>query len=284
MWPVTVYLPPEHLRRKYVGDWFRAMLDSAQRAGIKAEHIHNMKEPADTALTWGWIRPGQSSHFHASIVRMGVDFGYWKHLAKQPHDYPMRVTVNAGHPHGFVHGRDWPPDRWDALGLVTRTDFDPAGPIILVGQGRKSVWMYGEKPGEWETRKLNQLRAAYPGRDILFRAKPGRGHLTNLGNAPLAEGKIEHVLRGAALVVCRHSNVALDAILAGVPVVCEDGLASAVCPRELPEWKAIRPLSQADRMRVLHASAWWQWTGYEAAQGHVWRFLRAMVDGKSPVY
>jgi hypothetical protein len=44
---------------------------------------------------------------------------------------------------------------------------------------------------------------------------------------------IEHVLAGASLVVTWHSNVAVDAIRLGIPVICREGAAAAVCPSEL---------------------------------------------------
>ena len=41
---------------------------------------------------------------------------------------------------------------------------------------------------------------------------------------------IDQALTGCSLVVTWHSNVAVDAIRMGIPVVCRDGAAAAVCP------------------------------------------------------
>ena len=77
---------------------------------------------------------------------------------------------------------------------------------------------------------------------------------------------IEQVLAGARLVVCRHSNVAVDAVIAGVPFECEDGAAY---------WLQGKPYTVENRLDLLHRLCWWQWTCYEAPAA--WRFIKGML-------
>jgi hypothetical protein len=186
---------------------------------------------------------------------IGWDMGYWSR------DVAMRVTVDAGHPRALPL---MPGDRWEAAGIALREDFDPNGPVVLVGMGRKSRAQFGLVGQEWEARALDRIRGAYPGRPVIYRPKKPE----SLAGCPSAEGVIEDVLRGASLVVCRHSNVAVDACIAGVPVVCEDGAAVALYGSDLSA--PVNP-DREQRRRFLQNLAWWQWQPNEAEGA--WRFL-----------
>lgn len=184
---------------------------------------------------------------------IGWDMGYWDR------DRMMRVTVGGDHPRALP---DMPATR---PAPALRDDADASGPIILVGMGRKSREQFGFYGLEWELRTLAAIRAAHPGRRVLYRPKKPEW-LAGLDNA---DGEIADVLRGASLVVCRHSNVAVDACIAGVPVVCEDGAATALYGSDL-----LHPANpgEAERRRFLNNLAWWQWLPTEAAQA--WQFLQ----------
>ncbi len=84
---------------------------------------------------------------------------------------------------------------------------------------------------------------------------------------------IDRALQGAGLVVTWHSNVAVDAIRMGVPVICKDGAAAAVCPSELPPSGQVPPLSAALRDRFLANLAWFQWLPDEPG---IWPFLQEL--------
>jgi hypothetical protein len=77
---------------------------------------------------------------------------------------------------------------------------------------------------------------------------------------------IAQLLRGASLVVARHSNVCLDAVQAGVPFEAEDGAAV---------WLQRREFTPANRLEFLQRLAWWQWRAAEAPRA--WQFLKGMV-------
>jgi hypothetical protein len=90
---------------------------------------------------------------------------------------------------------------------------------------------------------------------IVRRDKPRSRHANTV--------PIEEALVGARLLVCRHSNCAIDATIAGVPFECEDGAAW---------WLAGKPFTAAARLDFLHRLCWWQWRHEESAQA--WTFLR----------
>lgn len=74
---------------------------------------------------------------------------------------------------------------------------------------------------------------------------------------------IDEALRGASLVVCRHSNVAVDACVAGIPVECDDGAAAAL-------YRGNPNPTREQRAEFLRRLTFWEWRPDEAAQAWDW--------------
>lgn len=194
---------------------------------------------------------------------IGWDLGYWKH--RENETFRMRCTIDTDHPPQWL--RDEPSSRFDAESIPLRSEYDPLGPIVLIGLGPKSARVVKEKHQQWELSALARIRAAYPQAEIIFRPKRPDHPLID-GIRAHSDGPIEDAIRGASLIVCRHSNVAIDACIAGIPVVCEDGIASALYGADLINPK--RP-TESERLRFLRNVAWWQWKPEEAAKA--WKYL-----------
>lgn len=200
-------------------------------------------------------RPWQMRHMQTGRPMIAWDLGYWDR------ENTMRVTINADHPHAML--RPEKRDRWEAAKIELREDFDPDGPIILVGLGAKAVRVLNALPSQWESRALKKIRKTHPGKEVIF--KPKRpGDLGPEGVRYLRDVPVETALKGASLTVCRHSNVAVDACIAGIPVECEDGAALALY-RDNPA-----PTRQ-QRLEFLHSLAYWQWKPEEAKDA--WKYL-----------
>lgn len=148
-----------------------------------------------------------------------------------------------------------------------REDADPAGPVLLVGLGEKSLPAYRLQPLQWERAAVERIRRRLPGAEIIWRPK-GNIVRSLAGVRPEAGGTIEEALRGKSLVVCRHSNVGVDAALAGVPVWCDDGAAAAL-------YSAGPNPTPAQRLQFLHRLSWWNWSPAEAAA--CWEWVRRCV-------
>lgn len=178
------------------------------------------------------------------------DLGYWDR------DRSMRLAIDTLHPTEQQLGRTPPVPRRE---FVLREDADPGGGILLIGLGRKSLFAYGIGDElTWERAKLADLRKRYPGRPIYWRPKGERA--IDLDGLPMRHAMpIEEALRGLSLVAVRHSNVAVDAAVAGVPVECDDGAAIALY-RDNP-----RP-TVAQRLDFLARLSWWNWGSDEARE------------------
>lgn len=192
------------------------------------------------------------------------DLGYWRR-----DEGFMRCSIDHLHPQRML--RPEPATRWEAAGIALRHDSNLArGPVIVAGMGLKSQQQFGLAANEWERQAVKLARKAWPDHEVVFRPKRGLGRLPGVRTA---SGSIEAVLCGAALVVCRHSNVAIDACIAGIPVVCEDGAGAALYGNDIA-----RPgIARLDaRMAFLQSLAWWQWRADEAKEA--WQYLLQRLE------
>lgn len=182
------------------------------------------------------------------------DLGYWDR------DDGLRLAVDGLHPTAAQLALA--PDGEQRRRVVLREDADPAGHILLVGLGQKSLPLYGLRALEWERSALARLKREFPSRRIVHRLKGGRGPRLP-GTKECTAESIEDALRGCSLVVCRHSNVGVDACIAGVPVRCDAGAAVAL----YGNGQAPTP---AERSEFLRQLAWWNWRPHEAAAAWDW--------------
>lgn len=230
------------LTEAYRGDseWL-VMFGVGAKAHAQARALHVSRESSRTIL---------------------FDLGYFGHR-KGPGGH-LRVSIDRDHPQHLLDGA--PDDggaRWAEQGIRLREDADPAGHIVLVGLGAKSR-IYLESD-DWEQRKLEELERRFPGRRIIHRPKP-KQEFKPLRCDRDETTPIDDLLRGASLVVARHSNVAAEAVVAGVPFEAEDGAAA---------WLNGREYSLANRREFLHRLAWFQWRATEAPQA--WLFLKGLA-------
>jgi hypothetical protein len=216
-------------------------------------------------------RPWFFQHVASGRHAIGWDLGYWN---RSGDNRAMRVAIDADHPQSWL--RDEEQHRFDSYGIPLRDDHDPNGPIVLVGLGPKANQVLGTEEMTWERAALVRIRRTYPSADVIFRPKRAGDPRTLPDTRRLAGMPIEEVLAGASLVVCRHSNVAIDACIAGIPVACEDGAAAALYDNDFAN--PVKP-SAEQRRRFLRNLAWWQWTPQEAAAA--WRYLLARLEANA---
>lgn len=200
--------------------------------------------------------PARDTHVRKGGKALLMDLGYF---GRQKGGGYMRFSIDRDHPQHLLDGTPPTPGRWEQFGIALREDYDPAGRVILAGLGYKTRAYLRVR--DWEIRKYAALVKRFGQRRILYR--PKRKPFVALNARMDMASPIEALLQGAALVVCRHSNVAIDAAIAGVPFECEDGAAM---------WLARRPYTPENRLDFLRRLAWWQWKPEEAAQA--WAFIK----------
>lgn len=186
------------------------------------------------------------------------DLGYWNR------EEEMRMSIDGIHPKS--EHLEKAPDKPRRL-FRLRDDYDPNGPVLLVGIGFKSVQAYDLGYMHWEKSALQSITQRFPDKKILWRPK-GKDRNMLPGTKMVAGGPIEEAIKGCSLVVCRHSNVAIDACIAGVPVECEDGAAYALYknnPNPPPE----------QRLDFLNRLSWFNW---KIGDTDVWHHIHRTVN------
>lgn len=220
----------------------------------------NYKGDCELLMVYGTGHPmrrvGWLSHIASGRHAIGWDLGYYNRQ-----DQTMRLTVDADHPHRMLQPEA--PERWDSAGIELYEAARPAGPVIIVGMSQKANKIHLMGRMHWEMRAAREAKKRHPDREVVY--KPKRDTDPSLPGVRRLRVDIKEALHGASLVMCRHSNVAIDACIAGVPVLCEDGAAFALYGKK-------QSPSRAERLEFLRSLAHWQYTPDEAALA--WTFLR----------
>lgn len=272
---IEVVLPAIFAHRPDVRGILEGACAGLKAADRDAKIVSHETGTADIVVLWGAGHPAMLDVMNETVARgahvIAWDAGYWERATH------LRCSIDAVHPTATVMAKARSPDRFDRLGIALRNEWNREGPIVLVGMGVKCAAMYGEPIGRWEHDMAVAVASRFPGRTILFRPRPGAGgHCRDVpGCTTVDKRPIETVLKGASLVVCRHSNVAVDAIVAGIPVVSEGGAAAAVCPMTLDD--VGEPLADDVRLQFLYNLAWLNWSRDELRLATTWQAIEEVM-------
>lgn len=257
------------VKRRKPSELLKAISRQATAAGYNCV-ISREYPPCDWLFLYGWggvvqqkaIR-GHKGHYAA------FDLGYWNREAGP--DQMWRISIDGFHsPKRVMRGEH--PGRDRARGLVASPQRNKDGPILLIGNGPKSQRVGAQM---WSAKMCERLRKRFPEKKILFRPKPDRPAERGVRHDGLAIGDLNTELRRASLVVCRHSNVAVDACIVGTPVVCEDGAAASIYPR-LENWKD-QPSIEL-RQEFLERIGYWQWSLRDVNEGRFWPWMESQLE------
>lgn len=231
-----------------------AVCDAIRRgAGLP---LHRMQADGSVAL-YGFLRGGLEALTAARAAGKAWvygDRGYFN--ASRGSDYSgyFRFTRNAWQHDGRG---EYSPAKWQQLGLPIwpwrkgrHILVCPPGDIFTQGVG-------GFAAQDWLRSTLAALQANTD-RPVRVRLKPEPG----VGSPLQAD------LNGCHALVTYMSNTAVEAVLAGVPVYCDERSAACVMGKSLAQLNEIEcPAYPQDRARWAAALAANQWTLAEVAAG-----------------
>lgn len=244
------------------------LYESAGEAGISVTAVKEYTGGYDWLVMWGVGATGRSEIRHRHIQKGGRailwDLGYFN---RKKEGGACRPSIDDDYPTRWLDRTPGTPGRWESLGIKLGNNYDPDGHIVLAGIGPKQRAYMSPKLDRWESQKLAELQARFPGRRIVYRPKPNRKS-PSLPVKTDATSPIQDVLKGAALAVCMHSNVAVDAVIAGVPFESEDGVST---------WLRGKEYTPEVRLDFLRRLACWQWKPEELTDA--WRFLSEVISG-----
>jgi hypothetical protein len=247
----------------------QSLVHTASSAGIEPRVTQAYHGRSDWLVMWGIGADHRSSlrwqHIRAGGLVALWDIGFFKREKVRGF---CKVSINDDYATRWLDKTEPDPSRWEAVDLKLRDDYNPDGHIVVAGIGPKQRMYMGLSAGSdcWEQQKIDEARRRFPGRRVVYRPKPNRTS-PSLRCETDATSDISEVLRGAALVICMHSNVAVDAVLAGIPFESEDGVST---------WLRGKPYTRETRQDFCRRIARWQYKAYEMAEA--WQFLRSMSD------
>lgn len=256
-----------------------SLYQGAIKQGLDSKIASKGTSPDNVLVMYGMGGPDRlhiaNKHVEAGGRLITWDAGYWeRQLSDGERKY--RVAFDGMHsPYLVMKGGTPSEERWAQSRIKMLSSGSPDGHIMLVGNGPKSNAVVSQG---WSQAKAQEIRETFPNKKIIYRPKPRRPPERGIDCDMVSSGAIESALADASLVVCRHSNVAVDACIAGVPVVCEDGAAACIYPNRLEDYK-----NQPDfktRIEFLHRLAYWQWSTSECSKGIVWPWLIKVLNGK----
>lgn len=241
-----------------------AFVAAAHSAGDRVKETRTYEGSSDWLVLYGVGASVNDAARKAHVSRGGRvlmwDLGYWERKKIVGN---LRMSIDTDHPQQWFDKTPSDSWRWEKAKIKLRSDADPNGPIILIGMGRKSRAYLGSP--NWEQSAYKNLVQRFPGRRIIYRPK-GRDS-ERMPCESDAATPIGDLLKGASLLVCRHSNCAVDATIAGVPFEAEDGAAI---------WLKQREFTPENRLKFLRRLAWWQWQTSEVSEA--WTFAKKVVN------
>jgi hypothetical protein len=164
--------------------------------------------------------------------------------------------------------RNCPADRFLAAGIELQERPAGVNQVLVIGMSEKAAGTHGFRPGEWETQMLNRVRElAGPDLNVIMRSK-------SKNNQP-----IELTLRHTLVAVMHHSNVAVDALIQGVPIYARKGVGRLVSRDSIEYAGSIGwdiPTYET-RRQLLQDIAYAQWTPAEMRTGAAWEHIRGLI-------
>lgn len=272
---IGVYFAPHNNRSHIVG---RAMAYGIARCGVKVQFKpstnHRSRCEFDAAIFYGLA--GGLSRVLAEYRETGrrafyIDLGYWGRRKLSRWDGNHKIAMNSRHPTAYFQDRPKTPERFEAHGIKIAPWRKEGRHIVVIGMSAKAALAEGLRPHQWETQTIQRLREITK-RPIIYRPKPNWTEARPITGSQYGKGpSLEHHLVNCHAVVAHHSNAAVDALLAGVPCICPDGVASVLSGHDLEQ--VDDPPMPDGREQFAWDLAWTQWSVDEMQTGRAYRYL-----------
>lgn len=267
---IACHFHPESRRSTHLA---RAMMAGAAVLGLTAEMVPGFETPCgDVGVAYGWARPSLFDAYRAAGGHaVYLDLGWW---GRKPKHNVLggfhKVVVDGREPGPYFRG-NYATDRFVVHGLTAAPWRQSGRHVLLAGMSAKSAKTRGLGPLEWELGAIERIRAVTD-RPIVWRPKPSWADAApipgTIYSAP--DTPLEAALRDCWAVVTLHSNVAVDALLAGVPVNVAEGVAAEF---STPLAQIESPRMPYGREQLMADIAYCQFLPSEMASGECWRHL-----------
>ena len=264
-----------------------ALAEGAKTHGDEVEIVpqkmfQGVRGDADGGACLGVKRAGK--RLLNAHIQAGRRFLFWDKAYLDRANY-IRVSVDAWQPTAYYQ-RQRPPDRFERFGLKIEPRRSGGAEILFAGSSQKYANFHdlGDAT-EYAGRVVRRLKKSMKirQRPIVYRPKPSwaANHPEECkpidGTRFSAPGTpIREELANCHLLVTHGSNAAVDALLAGVPVMAlGNGIFNRMSMGErydLIEDPYFPP--DEERLQFFYDLAYCQWTKEELRSGEAWADLR----------
>lgn len=272
---VAVYVMGGHRRSTLCCEAMRSGIQATGDATDTIEESTFREVEHDVCVFYGYTKSIQrivEAYRAAGKPFVYIDLGYWGRVKNNGHH---KVVVNGRHPTAYFQKRRHDDKRAKTFGIALAPWRKSGKHILLAGMGAKaSVIAENMKFESFERGAIETLRQ-HTQRPIVYRPKPSckeSGSINGTIYSPPDQPLTGVLNADCHAVVTHHSNVAVEAIVAGIPAFCMQGVAA---PMSLQDLSLIEtPLYPEGREQWINDIAYTQWTWTEMAEGLPWRHLK----------
>lgn len=248
------------------GRWRARLVAHAMAKGIRACGDEAVTAPmnsfvpgAKVCFAYGW-KCNKAYRIYPTFIY--ADLGYFDR------ETSYRLSVNGWSPESYVRA-GLPSDRLAGMGQVVLPWNDKGREIVIAGSSRKAAAEHGFKYMEWETQAARSFHGCgYP---VVYRPKPKDKDAVPIIGLGFDTRPLDESFRSARALVTHHSNSAIDALMAGVPVHCAAGAAAAF---SVPLAEIVQATRLPGRAEFLADVAWLEWSVAEMESGAAWMHLK----------
>lgn len=253
---------------KAVGDRPRLLVEADYR-----EPLH------DIAVFYGYTATLQrvmADYIAAGRKAVYIDLGYWHREGLHGHH---KISLNGRHPTAYFQKRPHRFDRAAKAGVTIEPWRATGRHILLAGMGEKAANAEGLPVEKWERDAVAWL-SRISDRPITYRPKPSWLQAREIPGTRFSWGGtvprlgyhrefLHDVLRDCHAIVTHHSNVAVEAICAGVPAFAWKGVAVPMASQDIDAIET--PAMPEGREQWAADIAYTQWNVAEMQAGLPWR-------------
>lgn len=275
---IAIYFSRTNERSRIIATALNRGLTRWDRVEMMRSREYNGRPTHDLAIHYGFadgLRQIFNDYRDAGRHAVYVDLGYWHRRKRTRFDGYHKLSLNDRHPTAYFQRKRHSHDRFKALGIEIQPWRKAGRHILVIGMSGKGALTEGYRPQQWERETIAELRR-HTDRPIIYRPKPNWLGASPIPHAQFQRGvELSDALRDCHAVVCHHSNVAVEAMIAGIPAICPIGVASALAGHDLTQIES--PPMAAGRHQWAADIAYTQWTVQELADGIAWEHFRSEV-------
>lgn len=241
---------------------------SMMQSGLKGEisilkHLSRLgATKSDVAICWGIRHLHEISQHYETVVVM--EQGYFSNRLQN-------LSVGIGGLNGRANfgNQDSPSDRWEKHGVSMQDWKEDGDYYLIMGQVDGDMSIDGVNIHTWYRTIADEIEQKT---DVPVYFRPHPLSRNSSGLIQMLDGELESALSDAKGVITYNSNSAVDAALAGIPVLAHDqgSMAWDIAAHSIDE---LINFEYPDREQWAYNLAYAQWTQNELIDGTAWSHI-----------